>query len=212
MGVSCYPVCPIKPNINITERPNPTFQPPLCSLEAPAQLHTKPRHGQAGHGHYTTHGLAGLFRSRDCLLHIPLVPVPRQEGPGRKPSSHRGSGCGQPGQLQVIGVSFRRRLCPAELKYNSVATNHRSTPFGFPGSSHSFAFTLRVWFYYADLSANRLQIVLSIQNAEQPGAAARHWRPKRASPICTSCTRADAEAADFCGENTARFAMRSSKS
>lgn len=86
-GVSCYPVCPIKPNINITERPNPTFQLPLCSLEAPAQLHTKPRHGQAGHGHYTTHGLAGLFGARTgAASSTSLCASPRQEGDGRKPS------------------------------------------------------------------------------------------------------------------------------
>lgn len=121
-GVRCYPSCSIKPNINTAERPNPTSQSPLCSLKAPAQLHTKPRHGQAGRGHYTTHGAAHpstAFQTQDrnCLLHIPSVP-------GRSmleaPRATEGAGCDQPGQLQVISVRFRRRLCPAELKCNSV--------------------------------------------------------------------------------------------
>lgn len=117
------------------------------------------------------------------------------------PQSHRRSGCGQPGQLQVIGVSFGRRLCPAELKYNSVARNYRSTPLGFPGSSHSFAFTLRVWFYYADLIANRLQIAVSVQNAKQPGPKASLFHLHLVHEgWCGGC-----------GENTAGFAMRCSK-
>lgn len=106
-----------------------------------------------------------------------------------------GVGCDQPGQLQVIGVRFRRRLCPAELKCNSVERNYQSTNFGFPGSSHSFPFTLRLWFYCAELRVNRLQMVRVFKTPNSQDKLLCHWRPNRASSMCTSGTRADPEAA-----------------
>lgn len=90
----------------------------------------------------------------------------------------------------MISVRFRRRLCPAELKCNSVERNYWSTHVVFPGSSHSFAFTLRVWFYRAELSANGLQTVRVFRTPNSQDKLLCHWRPNRASSMCTSCTRA----------------------
>lgn len=48
-----------------------------------------------GYGHYTTDGAAHpsrafLTQDRNCLLQVPLVPLPRQEGAGWKPSEPQG--------------------------------------------------------------------------------------------------------------------------
>lgn len=172
----------------------------------------RPHSAPARHGHSSTpspgmarqdRGITQLMgqlrasqtRDRNCLLHIPGV-----QGAGREPQGHRGSSS-QPTwaaagdecevQTEALPCGTKMQFCRKKLLEH--------THLGFPGSSHSFAFALRVWFYYAELSAKQATDRSSIQNSKQPGPAACHRRPNRASSACTSGSRADTEAADPAG-------------